>query len=135
MAWLSAKKVVEPKQMPDPGCYEYLVQYLLEVGPASISAGNIGPITWQEIESWQRATGVVLEREEMLAIRDCSCVYADQYIRSQKKDCPAPWVGRIDKAEVSKKIGSVLRSIAKRRQKNGLGKTNRISRVKSSQDG
>jgi hypothetical protein len=68
----------------------YLVELLLEAGPVQSSGMGVGPVTWGELESWQRQTGLQLQPWEVRLLRDLSRAYAVQLDAAHEPDCPEP---------------------------------------------
>jgi hypothetical protein len=68
----------------------YLVELLLEAGPVQASGMGVGAVTWGELESWQRQTGLQLQPWEVRLLRELSRAYAVQLDASQEPDCPSP---------------------------------------------
>jgi hypothetical protein len=88
----------------------YLINYLFEVGPCSQSEMGLAPISWQELESWQRQSGLELKQWELLALKAASKEYVSQTHTSAKANCPPP--GKILEQEphkVASHIKNVLR--------------------------
>lgn len=88
----------------------YLINYLFEVGPATQTEMGMAPISWQELESWQRQSGLELKQWELLAIKAASKEYVAQSHVSYKADCPPP--GKILEQEphkVATHIKNILR--------------------------
>jgi len=123
LAWLHAAprdkkgKLLKPRaegykgNLPDSGSLGYLLEYLKEIGPAMVNGSGIAPVNWQEIRAWQKLTGVYLEAFEAQIIRELSCVYAEQYVKSEKIECPPPWLDKkADKAAVSERVKRLFRT-------------------------
>lgn len=82
-----------------------------------ISAGaysNTGmgqvPLSWQDIESWQKQHGFNLNPWELSIIRRASTVYVEQSQAAVKADCPPP--GKVveqDPKKLAQRIKSILR--------------------------
>jgi hypothetical protein len=68
-----------------------LVQYLFEAGPVLYSGMGPVPLTYIEIESWQRIAGQRLTPWECSTLRRLSQAFADQTTKAAKRDCPAPY--------------------------------------------
>lgn len=69
---------------------EHLLSYLFEVGPTMSSGGYPGPLTHEELRSWQDLVGIELQPWEVRFLRRLSCEYIAEGYRAQKVDCPAP---------------------------------------------
>lgn len=65
----------------------YMLEFLFEVGPTHEGA----PITFVEIESWQRTTGVELSYWEARTLHRLSREYVVQLHKSTYGPCPAPY--------------------------------------------
>lgn len=99
---------IEPvtPEIPAP----YLLEYLFEVGP-TVSTG-MGPaiIGWRDLQAWQEMVGIDLEPWEARMLRKLSSAYLSQSLKSEKPDCPAPYVSQqqIDREAVSRKVGNAF---------------------------
>ena len=94
---------------PDVDAY-YLVRLLMEIGPCLNSGMGIYPLTWQEIDAWQKQTGVELNAWEAKTIKTASAIYAHQSTISVKPDCEAPNIAiEQDPHKVAKHIKNILR--------------------------
>lgn len=91
----------------------YLVEYLFEVGP-TISTG-MGPaiIGWRDLQAWQELVGIDLEPWEARLLRKLSSAYLSQSLKSEKPDCPAPYVSQqqIDREAVARRVGNAFRAL------------------------
>lgn len=66
----------------------YLLSYLIELGVAE----GENAITWQEIESWQRQTGLELQPWEIRFVKRLSEAYLSESHASRDPDAEAPWI-------------------------------------------
>jgi hypothetical protein len=82
----------DPKYHPDMPKVEavYLIGYLWEIGPTMAAGGYPGPVTHEEIISWQELTGIELRPWEVRFLRRLSGEYIVESQRAEKIDCPAP---------------------------------------------
>ena len=124
LAWLHAPqytnkgKPLKPRlegyrgKLPEAGPLGYLLEYLKEIGPAAINGGLPQPVSWQEIDAWQRLTGTCLDSFEAQIIRELSGVYVQMYVKSQKPECPPPWTDAAadSKAAISERVKNLFRS-------------------------
>ena len=69
----------------------YILDYLFEVGPTMPSGMGSGPLTFSEIEAWQRAVGIRLSPFEAQLLRRLSVDYFGESHAATKIDCPAPY--------------------------------------------
>lgn len=78
---------VERPENPLP----YLAEWLMEIGP--LGSGGTGPVplSWAELETWQRVTGIRLSAWEARTIRSLSRAFLDQLNKSKASTCPAPF--------------------------------------------
>lgn len=75
--------------------FEYLVDYLFEVGPF---AGE-HELSHQEIRAWQDNTGVRLDDFGALALKQMSRAYLGTMHAARKPDCPCPVQNEPDEEE------------------------------------
>lgn len=69
----------------------YILGYLFEVGPTMASGMGGGPLTFSEIEAWQRTVGICLSPFEAQLLRRLSMEYFGESHAATKFDCPAPY--------------------------------------------
>jgi len=68
------------------------------------------PLSWQELESWQKQQGFALNPWELSIIRKASSVYVEQLQLSSKADCPPPSkVIEQDPKKLAQHIKGILR--------------------------
>lgn len=72
--------------MPEQHC-GYLLAYLIEIG---VAEGD-GPLSYGEIECWQRQAGIELEAWESRAMRRLSDAYVRESHKARKRDAEPPW--------------------------------------------
>lgn len=72
-----------------------LVEYLYEIGPYEVGAMGLQPLSWTQIEAWQRTTGIRLDSWEAQQVRKLSFVYLDQHHKAEEPTCPCPWVDEL----------------------------------------
>lgn len=82
----------------------YLVVYLNEIGPVMPD----GPLTFGEIESWQRQTGIELQPWEVRLLRSLSMEYGNESIRAKKTECPPPYGGLKRNPNLDAKLDAFL---------------------------
>ena len=114
---VSRRKALEDKngpiEMPPLLCGDYLINFLYEVGPTMAAGMGAGPLTYVEIEAWQRANGIELMPWESALMRRLSCEYASESYAAMKRDRPAPFGGpprtrRSVQSEIERKLNSFL---------------------------
>ena len=69
----------------------HLIERLIEIGLTEAAGMGASPISWREINEWQRATGVVLPPWEARLLRSLSVAYLAESRRAEVESCPAPW--------------------------------------------
>lgn len=62
----------------------YFLDYFFSIGPGS------EPVSFQEIESWQRLSGIELDTWQAKTLRRLSIDYASQYEKSKNRSCQPP---------------------------------------------
>ena len=134
MAWLRAIPVEQEKSrwtqyverdqevpLPDIEGYEYLLAFLESAGTLLQTGMGIAPLTWQELESWERLYTKELDCWElnfweMSTLKDMSYAYCAELSSATdaNRDSPyAPVV--IDREEVSKRVYETLMSFKKKK--------------------
>lgn len=93
----------------------YLVDTLLEAGPAS--GGGLGPqpLTWTDLNAWQRATGIELAPWEARLVRRLSAEYLDEHQRAREPTATPPWEsinGSTDVEQVAQDMRAAIRAMA-----------------------
>ena len=94
---------------PELRC-EYLFHYLMSAGACINTGMGLVPLSWQELESWQKQQGITLSPWELSIIRQASAVYVEQHHISTKVDCPPP--GKVveqDQKKLAQHIKGILR--------------------------
>jgi hypothetical protein len=88
----------------------YLVNFFRELGSCLQTGMGLVPLTWQEIESWQRQNGIELKVWEVKALKLASIAHVSQVALSADPNCPPPNrpVER-DQEQLAKHIKSILR--------------------------
>ena len=91
----------------------YILDYLFEVGPTMPGGMGSGPLTFSEIEAWQRTVGILLSPFEAQLLRRLSVEYFGESHAATKIDCPAPYgvspqFIKFSQKEVSRKLDQFL---------------------------
>ena len=93
---------------------------MIEIGTSMASGFGVTPLTWSEIESWSNLTDIRISSWEATMIMSLSRTFTSSFNRFDEKEFPSPYVvEEFDRAKVSQNIGSLLRSLASRVNKNG----------------
>jgi len=74
------------------------------------------PLTWVDIESWQRLMGVELDPWRARLLRRLSGEYLECYHASEKQDAPPPWQPHSDESRrvrIANHVRSFLRGTPK----------------------
>lgn len=86
----------------------YLVEHLWEVGPTMAAGAGVGPITFQELQSWQAQIGIELAPWEVRILRQLSFDYLDELRKAEKPDCPPPYGKLSRNPQLDKKLDAFL---------------------------
>ncbi len=108
---LCLEKDKEPPLPPIDGG-DYLIDYLMEVGPTVPAGMGEGAVSFTELETWARTCSLDLSGWEFRTLRRLSLEYAVQIAKSRNQDCPPPWQEYTDperRKSIAKHIRSVLR--------------------------
>jgi hypothetical protein len=95
--------------MPEMGC-PYLFQYLLDAGVFLNTGMGRVPLTWQELESFQKQQGIELSPFELDVIRMASSAFVHQSEAATNPNCPPPLrMVEHDPIKLANQIKSILR--------------------------
>lgn len=96
----------------------HLLLYLFEIGPVMTVGGYPAPVSHQEIESWQRLTGIELQPWEVRYFHRLSSVYMGEMTRAEKLNAKEPslevGMTTFDPAVVARGLQEKLRELARR---------------------
>lgn len=87
-----SKKAGPPPMPPLPDGGRYLLDYLLEVGPATGTGMGAVPVSYQELQAWQEQTGLALWPWEVQTLRRLSREYVSETHAAASPAAKAPWV-------------------------------------------
>lgn len=82
----------------------YMIKLLNEIGPASSNGMGISAITYQEIDSWNKLTGVDIESWQCTLLQNLSRAYASAHQEYSGNICPAPFVACEDNIEEVREV-------------------------------
>ncbi|MCZ4340186.1 hypothetical protein O4H52_01110 [Sphingomonadaceae bacterium G21617-S1] len=96
---------------PNPA--PFIIERLMEVGPAMGGGMERAPITFTEIENWQASTWSRLMPWESRLLRRLSVAFVAETHRAEEPDCPPPWIDEVeepqlDRAKIERNIRSAL---------------------------
>ena len=90
----------------------YLVEYLTEAGVCMSSGMGLQPLSWQEIEAWQRATALSLTPWEVITLREMSEAYSTEYSASDNELRSPPYTPKVEEEDIARKeVSDKLKSI------------------------
>jgi hypothetical protein len=99
--------------MPQISGAEYLIGYLLEIGPTM--QGGMGParLTNEELLAWQINTGIRLSPRDCRWLVRLSGEFLLESHKAEKRDAVPPWGAEVSDDEL-RAVASSLRSAIKR---------------------
>lgn len=97
IARLKKDGVKNPAMPPNPA--PHIVAHLIEIGLVEARGMGTGPVSWREINEWQRASGVNLTPWEARLIRRLSTEYVAEGGRAENENCPPPWRAPVTQQE------------------------------------
>ena len=100
----------------------YITDRLFEIGPVIPAGMGSGMVTWRDLSAWQDVTGIRLQAWEGRLLRRLSGVYLEQSRKSEKPDCPAPWMDGDEIAASRDRVASGLKAMFKAMAKDGKGR-------------
>lgn len=74
-----------------PNPLPHIVKTFIEIGMSEANGMGASPLSWREINEWQRATTVELAPWEARLIRRLSIEYLAEGRKAESENCPAPW--------------------------------------------
>ena len=92
----------------------YIDEYWKSAGICGTGAMGILPLSCHDINEWQRASGITLNRWEIWIIREMSKHYVSEHYAAEKPDCPPPYGApemEFDRTIVAKKVGNAFKSL------------------------
>lgn len=92
------KDGITAKMPPNPA--PQIVARLIEIGLTGSTGMGPAPLSWLEIEAWQRVTGFDLMPWEARLLRTLSVDYIAEGRRAESENCPAPWHAEVSKREL-----------------------------------
>ena len=108
----------ELKNMPEIEYGEWIIEYLLEIGPAQSFGMGLSPISFYDIYSWSKITGTHINHWDAISIKKLSKIYVSQYSISSEKECPAPYFNITKPIEEQREnVSSRFKKLALMRQK------------------
>lgn len=89
--------------------FRIIIDYLFDVGP--VSNGGMGPVplSWLDLDVWQRNIGISLSPWILRLLRELSGTYILESKRSEAEDAPPPWNVVPDRQKVAGHIKKLFR--------------------------
>lgn len=92
---------------------EYLINFLWEFGPGMPTGSGSGPVTFSEMDAWQRVCGIDLQPWEAQLLRRLSIEYCNESCLATKPNRPppfgaAPEEARLNRLRVQKDLDKFL---------------------------
>lgn len=89
---------ITPGMPPNP--MPHIITRLVEIGLTEANGMGASPLSWREINEWQRATGVVLSPWEARLIRSLSLAYLSEGRKAESETYPPPWRAPVTQREI-----------------------------------
>ena len=101
--------------MPDVGPFEYIITLLYEIGPYNSGFNGPEPISWQDIDAWNRVTRYGISPREAKMVRSMSSAMVSASHEAKNPNMPPPYaeIDESAKIEHGEKIASAFRAFAK----------------------
>jgi hypothetical protein len=78
----------KPELPPNPA--PHITEWLFDIGPSQSNGMGEVPISWQEMDHWQRVVGIELQRWEAQLLRRLSRDFVAARHDARKNDAPSP---------------------------------------------
>lgn len=88
---------ISPPMPPNP--MPYFILWFTELGMVEAAGMGSAPLSWREIEAWQRNVGVRLTPWQARMMRSLSIAYLAQKGKSELTTDPAPWSSGVTPAQ------------------------------------
>jgi len=82
------KDGITPTMPPNPA--PHLIARLTEIGITESGGMGPAPLSWREIEAWQRLTNVHIAPWEARLMRRLSLDYLTESRKAESENCPSP---------------------------------------------
>jgi hypothetical protein len=83
-----------------PNPMPHVIGRLIEIGLVGSTGMGSAPLTWLEIDAWQRLSGVQLGPWEARLIRALSTAYIAEGRKAESENCPPPWRAEVTQREL-----------------------------------
>lgn len=80
---------VSPPMPPNP--MPHFILWFTEIGMVEAAGMGSAPLSWREIEAWQRSVRICLTPWQARMMRSLSVAYLAQKAKSELTTDPAPW--------------------------------------------
>ncbi len=92
------KDGIEPAMPSNP--LPHVVEWLIDMGITEATGMGPAPLSWREIDAWQRSTAITLSPWEAGVIRKLSVAYMSESAKAESENCPAPWHAKASQREI-----------------------------------
>jgi len=97
-------------KLPKVETDKHILEWLFELGIFEPSGYGPMPLTYREIESWSRMTGILPTWEECRFLKILSQEYCSQYGKSSDRDAPPPHTTeKVNRESVSDRVRTAFR--------------------------
>jgi hypothetical protein len=87
------RRKIEPALPPNPA--PHITDRLIEIGLTEAAGMGVVPISWREIDAWQRQTCVAIEPWEKRLLRRLSAAYLAENRKAEIEHAPPPWRAQV----------------------------------------
>lgn len=91
------KHGIDPQMPHNPA--PHIFNWLTEIGLSESNGMGSSPLSWREIEAWQRSTRVRLAPWVARLIKALSREYLAEAHRAESENCPAPYRTEVTQRE------------------------------------
>ncbi|GGB21526.1 hypothetical protein GCM10011380_08880 [Sphingomonas metalli] len=90
-----------------PNIMPHVVDRLTEIGLTGSNGMAAVPLSWGEINEWERSSTVRITGWEKRLIRALSVAYVAEGHRAESDTCPPPWLGEANEATKAAEVAAL----------------------------
>ncbi len=90
---------IAPQMPPNP--MPHIIAWFIEIGITQSTGMGPGPLSWGELDDWQRQVAVTLSPWEVRLLRQLSVTFISESQKAECENCPSPWCAEVTPREIA----------------------------------